>query len=809
MMENAGTEWTPARRWIFAAGLFLTLVLLGAHAREYAFLTDDAFISFRYARNLAEGNGLVFNPGLERVEGYTNFLWVLILASFDWMGLAPERISNVLTLGFTIGLWGLVVWHVLREELEEHHWWLPLVPLLFLAATRSIAVWSTGGLETRLFEILVLGGTLRLIVEVRGFLEGDVRAPPLSGCLFGLATLTRPDGLLIALSVYAVAMAFMARRGFRRAFSALLMPLGLFGLLVAGHFLFRFSYYGDWLPNTYYAKVGGRSWWSMGLSYLALFVLEYGIYLWAPLLLGAIAYHLKRRSAYVPAIFAAVILPHLVYVVAIGGDHFEFRPFDLYFPFLFLLLSSGAKHWARGGLWTTGTAAYLLGILIALVALPYQSHRQYPSDRYRPGFPGSWIDVEGAAAEYMKPERDPIYRLFGLRFVANAHQSLLQTTTAAFVGVRAEEHEAFLETVVPTGRALGKLAVEGVLPRNTRIAIDSVGAIPYYSGLPTLDRLGLTDGHVSRTEARRQMFLAHDKRATFSYGRRWGADFWASHFVHPIFRVTDPEFLELVAAARKKTGDAYLAEVDAEHYLLARLPQGLDHARGKFASLDFFSANDDEAVREVFRRATQACDVASRRNPRRVDLHVARAIAAIQLDRLGAAVESYERVLEIEPDRVETLAALGRLLVQLGRLDAAAERFLRLADLEPAAAGHLSLGNVRMLQGRTSEAIRHYQESLRRRPQNLEAHLNLANAFAQAGELGHVIRHYREALRIQPHHADAHYVMGNIRASQGRVGLAMAHYTDALNSKPNMAEARQRLEALRARQRDAGDDDAP
>ena len=329
-----------------------------------------------------------------------------------------------------------------------------------------------------MFEILLLGGVFRLIVDVRRFLEGGGSALPLSGwgsgCLLGLATLTRPDGLLIALSVYAVALAFMARRGFHRALSALWMPLALFGLMVLGHVLFRFSYYGDWLPNTYYAKVGGRTWWSMGLSYLALFVLEYGIYLWAPLLAGAIAYHRKRRSAYVPAIFAAVILPHLVYVVAIGGDHFEFRPFDLYFPFLFLLLFSGAKHWARNGLSTTGTAAYLLVVLIALVTFPYQSHRQYPSDRYRHGFPSLWIDVERAAATYMNLERDPIYWLFGLRSVAEAHQSLLQTTTAAFVGVRAEEHEAFLETVVPTGRTLGKLAAAGVLPMNTRIAIDSV-----------------------------------------------------------------------------------------------------------------------------------------------------------------------------------------------------------------------------------------------------------------------------------------------------------------------------------------------
>ena len=139
MMNNAGTEWNPFRKKIFAVGLFLTLVLLGAHAREYAFLTDDAFISFRYARNLAEGNGLVFNPGLERVEGYTNFLWVLILAGFDWMGLAPEHIANVLTLLFTLGLWGLVVGFVLREESEPQVDRL-LVPSLFRECHSQVVV---------------------------------------------------------------------------------------------------------------------------------------------------------------------------------------------------------------------------------------------------------------------------------------------------------------------------------------------------------------------------------------------------------------------------------------------------------------------------------------------------------------------------------------------------------------------------------------------------------------------------------------------------------------------------------------------
>ena len=56
---------------------------------------DDAFISFRYAANLAEGNGLVFNPG-EYVMGYSNFLWVVLLSGAEWLGVASPRAAPVL-----------------------------------------------------------------------------------------------------------------------------------------------------------------------------------------------------------------------------------------------------------------------------------------------------------------------------------------------------------------------------------------------------------------------------------------------------------------------------------------------------------------------------------------------------------------------------------------------------------------------------------------------------------------------------------------------------------------------------------------
>ena len=77
-------------------------------------LTDDAFISFRYVRNLLEGNGLVFNPG-EYVEGYTNFLWILELAAI-WgiFGVRPEHAAPWLSVAYTIGTIAAMLWWVAR-----------------------------------------------------------------------------------------------------------------------------------------------------------------------------------------------------------------------------------------------------------------------------------------------------------------------------------------------------------------------------------------------------------------------------------------------------------------------------------------------------------------------------------------------------------------------------------------------------------------------------------------------------------------------------------------------------------------------
>ncbi len=554
----------PRLHPLLAAGFALTLVALIAHAAAYSFLCDDAFISFRYARNLAEGHGLVFNPGHERVEGYSNFLLVMILGGLDRLGIPPETGSLAISWLATVALWGMLAGWVVRRPAPAGRSWLALAPLAMLAATRSIAVWTTSGLETRLFESLTIGATLRLITEL-----GDPKPRhPFASLLYALAALTRPDGLLFAGVAFGVEAAVRARRGDLRP-GVLLRRWSAFALIVGAHFAFRLAYYGAWLPNTYYAKVGGRTWWEAGGRYLAAFALEYAAWAWLPLaILGAAA--LARAREAIPALLLpALILVHVLYVAAIGGDHFEYRPLDLHIPLLFLLAYEGLKPLARAG---RGIPAAVLVVLVlaGLIDLPLQSHVQFPA-RYLPGFPGKAVrDPE--RVEFLDPRHNLLHRLPGLEVAAAAHRDLLRWLSLRFIGLRQEEHAVFVREVVDEGRRLGMLVDEGVLPRDFHIATAAVGAIPYYSNLRTLDRLGLTDARVAHQPAPGPRIMAHDRSAPFEEATARGVDLWAAHDVHLIFGPGARHPLELVG----KRVPFYAAALGSGHWLIAWLPQGLE-----------------------------------------------------------------------------------------------------------------------------------------------------------------------------------------------------------------------------------------
>lgn len=224
----------------------LTLAILGAvvlfllHIALYkGFIVDDAFITFRYVQQWVHGNGLVYNVG-ERVEGYSNFLWVILLSPFAYCGL--DVVLAAKGLGLLLSLLTLyLLWNV-SCTLEG-----PKVAIWLLALSGPFAAWTMGGLETPLYTfLLLLSGTVFLREEER-------KRGWASGILWGLLAMTRPEGILFALIAIAFRLWQIGTHGSGARADDLLRLVG-FGILVLPYFTWRWVYYGYPLPNTVYAK---------------------------------------------------------------------------------------------------------------------------------------------------------------------------------------------------------------------------------------------------------------------------------------------------------------------------------------------------------------------------------------------------------------------------------------------------------------------------------------------------------------------------------------------------------------------------
>src|SRR5262249_35992294 len=211
-------------------------------------------------------------------------------------------------------------------------------------------------------------------------------------------------------------------------------------------------------------------------------------------------------------------------------------------------------------------------VLYALIDLPLRSHREFP-DHYITGFPGSMFSADYQVA-YLAPDRDPVLRLPGLRRRALQYHRWMRCVTSHFVGIRQEEHRYFLALAIAQGQRVRQAIDAGVLPPETRIAVDCVGAIPYYTDLPVLDRHGLTDAIVSRRPPTNPNAMAHEKSATLADGRRFGVDLWAWAPTDLVVRVTSPELLYAVMHPVRDSLPVVASLLAPDEVLLCTLPLG-------------------------------------------------------------------------------------------------------------------------------------------------------------------------------------------------------------------------------------------
>lgn len=282
---------------------------------------DDAYISYRYAQNLADGNGLVFNKG-EPVEGYTNLSWTLFVALGIKLGLSAPVAGHILMI--LSGAFLLLASFKLSEILlpRGFNYIAAFAPLILLA-TNSFACWTASGLETPLFAGLT---TLAFYY----FIKEKIIAV---ACICVLAALTRPEGVLLGgflLGIHWLQAVWKTRPTSLRSIFIISIPCLIFGGYLILHTAFRIIYYDDVVPNTFHAKVGGIPA-SRGLNYLYKFFIDGpGI-----LIIPACIALWQRR---IPMMLVTYFLLTIGYTVYVGGDVFRLGRFML--PVLPLLIAA-------------------------------------------------------------------------------------------------------------------------------------------------------------------------------------------------------------------------------------------------------------------------------------------------------------------------------------------------------------------------------------------------------------------------------------------------------------------------------------
>ncbi|MCB9681542.1 MAG: hypothetical protein H6733_08745 [Alphaproteobacteria bacterium] len=234
-------------RMPWLARLAVAAVVFGALCSLFrGFVLDDAYITFRYAENLALHGELTWNLGEDPVEGFTSMSWVLVHAPLIALGLDPVACSKVLSVGAGLGLLALLAWIGRRADAA-----LSGVVLAALAASPAFALLTEQGMETT-WGAALSAGAAHLAVRV---VRGDGRRAIVGWyALTFCAALTRPDAVVLGAVTAAGVVALLVADGRRdraRAFVGWSLPFVAAGV---AYMVARHAYFGHWLPNTFYLK---------------------------------------------------------------------------------------------------------------------------------------------------------------------------------------------------------------------------------------------------------------------------------------------------------------------------------------------------------------------------------------------------------------------------------------------------------------------------------------------------------------------------------------------------------------------------
>ena len=422
--------------WLYFIIVTITLLaLLLIHVDYYLpFISDDAFISLRYAKRLIDGYGLTWTDGIP-VEGYSNLLWVLLSAFIGLLGFDLVLSLRILGIICSILTIAAITYYYKKGTFRAS---LPaLVGGSILVLSSPFAVWTIGGLE----QPLLIGLLSWAIVLIIPILQNNdqkitIRMLQIPGLLLGLLCITRPDSLIFiaAIMISILVIKGFSKNTFRIIFGLLIFP----SLFFIGQLIFRLAYYGEWVPNTALVKFSpSRAHLKDGLFYLHLgfkSLLPHSILA----IISAFVCLIVKTKRPASVLLLSVGVAWLGYVAVIGGDIFP---------------------------------AYRHIVPVILIMAFFLAE-------------GTTLLIEKFNGKFFY--LTTLMLLLGSSFIYTSNQINDE-----------ENHLAIEERWEWDGEVIGLMLKDGFGKTESLLAIEPAGVVPYYSELPSLDMLGLNDYYIA------------------------------------------------------------------------------------------------------------------------------------------------------------------------------------------------------------------------------------------------------------------------------------------------------------------------
>ena len=425
-------------------------------SKIYCSMFDDALISMRYAWNLANGNGLVWNPG-EYVQGYSNLLMTLFMSlvhlvfdkRFAVMAINASGIVFMLLIAFATSR---IAGYLYHDASSRENDIASIIAFALALCYSPLAYWSLMGMETGMLAMLLTFAVLYVFKYEHG---GNIRYLYLATILLSLAVLTRNETVIFGACIGGYAIVLFRHQERKKHIPQLLAAMALYLATGLGLLLFQYNYYGEWLPNTYTLKISGIPLSHRlvnGFFYVAHFLLSMAI------IISYIVDNMKQSRTRGKLLVCCIAVAAVLYTIYIGGD--AFRYFRITAPVIPLVM-----------------ALFAVGMVC----------------RMKLTTPGAVVSDQNAGTlptgknKFRSPRARATVGILLAMLVANIYL-LPQLTLIA--------KPSFSRTTQDiTNKAI---ILDQILSAEATIGVFAAGTVPYYSGRVGIDFLGKMDKYIAR-----------------------------------------------------------------------------------------------------------------------------------------------------------------------------------------------------------------------------------------------------------------------------------------------------------------------